>query len=181
LLRRETAAREEYPRLEIDSEPEVGTTMRLIFPAMTSTSAVEAARPTRLPPPSRILVVDDDPLVLKALRDALEGDGHTVVVADGGQHGIEKFASAQRQAEPFDAVFTDLGMPSVDGRLVAKSIKMLAPEIPVVLVTGWGQRLGDEAEASPYIDRVLSKPPKIPELRAALAALLRGPRADGTT
>jgi PAS domain S-box-containing protein len=164
--------------LEIDSEPGVGTTMRLIFPAVTTTARGETAPSAPAPPPSRLLVVDDDPLVLRALADALRSDGHTVVVADGGRGGIKEFESAEERAEPFDAVFTDLGMPNVDGRTVARSIKALAPGTPVILLTGWGQRLAEEGEALPHIDRILGKPPKIFELRAVLAALLESRAAS---
>jgi PAS domain S-box-containing protein len=157
--------------LEIDSRPEVGTTMRLIFPAATLDHAPEAAPAVRAPSPMHILIVDDDPLVLTSLRNLMERDGHSVVTADGGRQGIELFLAARERAEPFAIVFTDLGMPNVDGRLVAKEIKASAPETPVVLITGWGQRLQDEVELPDHIDRVLSKPPKLTELRAALAQL----------
>ena len=160
--------------VEIDSEPGAGTTMRLIFPvAPTSTSATGMMdlRPLgRL----RILVVDDDPLILRSLQDSLELDGHLVGVADGGQAGIEKFRIAQQCGTPFDLVMTDLGMPSVDGRAVATAIKSRAPAVPVVLLTGWGYRLQAENEMPQHVDCVLSKPPRLHELRAALADLTRG-------
>jgi signal transduction histidine kinase len=71
--------------IEIESAVAKGTTMRLKFP-IPVVPAVAAASSTvaGVVPPQRILIVDDDPLVLKSLRDALESDGHTVVIADGG-------------------------------------------------------------------------------------------------
>ena len=60
-------------------------------------------------------------------------------------------------------------MPHVDGRRVAAAIKSAAPATPVVLLTGWGQRLEAEGDVPAHVDRVLSKPPKLRELRAALA------------
>ena len=57
----------------------------------------------------RILLVDDDPLLLKSLRDILEADGHSVQSAQGGQAGIDAFLAALARAEPFAAVITDLG------------------------------------------------------------------------
>ena len=159
--------------LEIDSRPGTGTTMRLIFAVATADKVSEpSARVLRLLSPLRILVIDDDPLVLKALRHALEADGHIVVTADGGRQGIDQFSAARQRAEPFAVVFTDLGMPNVDGRSVARMIKAATPDTPVILLTGWGQRLRDESELPEHIDRVLSKPPKLIELRAALAELV---------
>ena len=72
----------------------------------------------------------------------------------------------------FDLVITDLGMPRVDGRKVAEAVKAASPRTPVILLTGWGQRLIDEGEALPHIDRVLSKPPRLLQLRAAIADLV---------
>jgi CheY-like chemotaxis protein len=62
-------------------------------------------------------------------------------------------------------------MPRVDGRKVAAAIKGLSPSTPVILLTGWGQRLLDEKDIPPNVDRVLSKPPRLAQLRAALEQL----------
>ncbi|MDB6090716.1 MAG: hybrid sensor histidine kinase/response regulator, partial [Gammaproteobacteria bacterium] len=123
-------------------------------------------------PPLRILVVDDDPLVLKSLRDTLEADGHSVTTADGGQGGIDTFLAARVQGNPFPVVITDLGMPYVDGRKVSSAIKSAAPGTIVLLLTGWGQRLVAEGDIPPHVDHVLSKPPKLRELRQTLARCL---------
>jgi CheY-like chemotaxis protein len=60
-------------------------------------------------------------------------------------------------------------MPYVDGRKVATGVKALSPITPVILLTGWGQRLVAEGDVPPDVDRVLNKPPKLRELRSALA------------
>jgi len=118
----------------------------------------------------RVLVVDDEPLILKVLRSALEADGHMVVTANGGQEGIDVFRLAER-GKRFDVVMTDLGMPQVDGRRVASAVKAMRPSVPVILLTGWGQRLVEDGEAPADVDRVLSKPPKRQVLRATLGEL----------
>ena len=68
-------------------------------------------------------------------------------------------------------MITDLGMPYVDGHKVASAIRSASPSTPIILLTGWGQRLISSESALPNIDRVLSKPPKLRELRAALSEL----------
>ena len=159
--------------IEIESERGKGTTVRLIFPSSAAGDA-PSVHPARLVRPAqrlRILIVDDDPLLLKSLRDTLEGDGHFVSAADGGQAGIDTFAIALSRGEPFAVVITDLGMPYVDGRKVAASIKSAAPATPVILLTGWGQRLVAENDIPPHVNRVLNKPPKLRELRSTLAEL----------
>jgi CheY-like chemotaxis protein len=61
----------------------------------------------------------------------------------------------------------------VDGRRVAAAVKAIRPETPVILLTGWGQRIQSGGELPEHVDRVLSKPPRLAELRAALAELGR--------
>jgi DNA-binding response OmpR family regulator len=117
--------------------------------------------------------VDDDPLLLKSLRDALEADGHAVVAGKGGADGIAAFRACLERGEPVDAVITDLGMPYVDGRQVAAAVKAASPATPVILLTGWGRRMVAEGEIPAHVDRVLAKPPKLREVREALAQLCR--------
>jgi len=121
----------------------------------------------------RILIVDDDPLIIESLRETLRADGHLVTAADGGQAGIDAFATAHRAGNPFALVVTDLGMPYVDGRRVAIAIKAISSETPIVLLTGWGRRLSSDNEVPPHVDRVLSKPPRLRDLRSVLTELGR--------
>jgi PAS domain S-box-containing protein len=159
--------------LEIDSELSRGTTMRLIFPcAPTGASTREGALAGK-PRPLRLLLIDDDPLLLRSLRDALELDEHEVVTAEGGQAGIDAFSDRNHAGGHFDAVITDLGMPYVDGRKVATRIHHISADVPIILLTGWGHRLIATDDTPEHVSRVLSKPPKMAELRAALAELVR--------
>jgi signal transduction histidine kinase/ActR/RegA family two-component response regulator len=160
--------------IEIESVSGQGTTVRLSFPAYTSsavsttllTKAVVVIR--RL----RILLIDDDPLLIKSLRDTLQEDGHVITATHGGQAGIEAFAAAHQRGEGFDIVVTDLGMPHVDGRKVASAVKEISHTTPVIMLTGWGQRLIAENDTPPHVNKVLSKPPRLHELRAALVELV---------
>jgi DNA-binding response OmpR family regulator len=159
--------------LEIDSKPQVGTTMRLIFPTSTTNLASTGRLPALRTPGRglRILIVDDDPALIESLQQALHDDGHEVSVAQGGQAGIDTFQRLQRTAKPVEVVITDLGMPYVDGRQVADAVRATAPQTPIILLTGWGQQSTAESESLPRVDRLLSKPPRLRELRAALAEL----------
>jgi signal transduction histidine kinase len=159
---------------EIESSVGRGTLMRIAFPAYTqpvfATQRVDAPLgPMRR---LRVLVVDDDPIIIKALEDALGGDGHIVVSAGGGQMGLDTFASARGTTNEFALVITDLGMPHIDGRRVAEGIKRLSPKTPVIMLTGWGNRMLAERDTPPHVDRVLSKPPRLLELRGALRELV---------
>jgi len=156
--------------IDIDSAVGKGTTIRLSFAVADSADPVPGADPVVSVAPSlRILLVDDDPIVLKSLAETLKMEGHTVASADGGQAGIDAFLAAKSAGTPFQVVVTDLGMPHVDGRRVSAAVKAAAPQTVVLLLTGWGQRMVDIGDIPADVDRVLSKPPKLRELREALA------------
>lgn len=155
--------------VEIASEPGQGTAVRLVFPAAPAEDPgpAEACR-TEKEERMSILVVDDDPILLDTLADALGSDGHWVTPASSAEAALAAFHSALAGDRPFDLVFTDLGMPAVDGRRLAASIKESSPGTPVVLLTGWGQQLASEGEKPPHVDILLSKPPRLKDLRGAI-------------
>ncbi len=62
-------------------------------------------------------------------------------------------------------------MPDVDGRQVVANLRAISPGTPIILLTGWRHQLKDGAERSLNVDRLLGKPPRIRELRMALAEL----------
>ncbi len=160
--------------LEIESSFGVGTTMRLVFdiPAKVETGSGQQAATANVPSGLRLLLIDDDPVLIKSLRESLEADGHIVSTANGGAQGISAFHVALDRGERFAAVITDLGMPNVDGRRVAAAVKGASPATPVIMLTGWGRRMTEEGDIPPYVDQVLAKPPKLRELRATLAKLI---------
>jgi len=160
--------------LEIESATGQGTTIRLSFPAYGSSVVAmpTVAHAAVVKRQLRILLVDDDPVLIKSLQDTLQEDGHLITVTHGGREGIEAFAAAMRRGERFDVVVTDLGMPHVDGRKVAAAVKDISPRTPVILLTGWGQRLISTNDAPAHVNKVLAKPPRLHELRAAFLELI---------
>lgn len=160
-------------QVEIESSPGAGTTIRLLFPVQA-----QMPQPIRqplaapgVPRALSLLYVDDDVVLQKAVREALERDGHTVFCARGGEHGIAEFHAALARGAAYAAVISDLGMPHVDGRQVAAAVKKASPATPVILLTGWGRHMAAENDMPANVDRVLAKPPKMRELREALALL----------
>jgi CheY-like chemotaxis protein len=158
-------------QLHIDSAPGEGTMVRLRFTPAGAQERPDTGWGTLAPEAARsmhVLLVDDDALLARSLTDILESEGHRVTAAPGGQQGIDAFGAALARGESFDVVITDLGMPKVDGRQVARSVKALSPGTPVVMLTGWGRRMSEDGERPPHVDHLLSKPPRLAELRAAL-------------
>ncbi|MGH8231783.1 MAG: ATP-binding protein, partial [Steroidobacteraceae bacterium] len=157
--------------LQIHSAPGKGTTVRLLFPQAAADAQVQAPPIAATGPVGalRLLLVDDDALLRKSMQDILQGDGHQVDTVDGGQRGIDTFGQALSSEHPYAAVITDLGMPHVDGRRVAEAVKRMSPATPVILLTGWGQRMRPQDDGQKHIDCVLGKPPRIADIRSALA------------
>jgi CheY-like chemotaxis protein len=164
--------------IEIVSEPGEGTTMRLLF---TSDGATAKPQQTTVSPPPaiasrktgiRILLADDDAVLLESLRGALEADGHHVMTADDGQSALDAFEAADKTGAPFAVVITDFVMPIVDGRKVSTAIHQMRPGTPVIMLTAYGQRVRAHDDTLPYVDHILAKPTDLAELRATLARLV---------
>jgi PAS domain S-box-containing protein len=158
-------------QLQIDSQPGHGTLMRLIFPLTPARAASQTVLAGEPQESLRILLIDDDPLILDSLKHALTEDGHELVAVAGGKAGIDSFADAEQDGRGFEVVITDLGMPHVDGRKVAAAVKSVAPRTPVIMLTGWGRHMLADDDKPEHVDRVLSKPPRLPEIRRVLAEL----------
>jgi CheY-like chemotaxis protein len=158
--------------IEIQSEPGKGTTFRLVFPVRTKLCEVNDEEENNVTiEPLQILCIDDEPLLRELIKDILERDGHEVEVSDSGQSGLDEFRIARERGRPFDVVITDLGMPYLDGRQVAKAIKQESPTTPVVLLTGWGVFMKEDGNTPEQVDSILSKPPRSRELRKTLSRL----------
>lgn len=117
----------------------------------------------------RVLLVDDDPLVLDSLLEVLSFDGHDVCVAGGASAALEIFEAA-RDNGAFDAMITDLGMPGINGLQLIKQVRGMSRSVRIILLTGWGASARDDANYTDSIDYLIAKPVRLEELRAALAA-----------
>ena len=157
--------------ISVESAEGRGTTFRLTFPPALGpeTAAFRTASATGGPLPTiRCLVVDDEDTVRTVLADTLTAAGHRVVEAADGAEAIERL-----RAERFDLVLTDLAMPRVSGWQVARAAKLAAPDVPVILVTGFGVELSAEERRINGVDAVLVKPLQIQEILDAVADVAR--------
>ena len=111
--------------------------------------AARAAVATAAKP--RVLIIDDDPLMLDTLRGLLSPAGYDVETAGSGEEGIERY-----RRESFDCVVTDARMRGVSGLIVCRAIKDHDPVSHVVLLTGV-EHDPEELRAA-GVDRVLMKP-----------------------
>ena len=102
---------------------------------------------------AKILVVDDDPVVGKSFDRVLSGKGYAVVTAKDGEEALKKMAS-----EEYDAVFTDIRMPGIDGIAVAEQIRSQRPWLPVVIVSGYATADNEARAKAAGVRTVLHKP-----------------------
>lgn len=161
-------------KIEIESKPGNGTTMRLLFPIrkMEVPDTNEVKENGAAPKPLYILCIDDEPALRVLIQEMLEREGHKIEMADGGPAGINAFRAALTRKAPFDVVITDLGMPLMDGHAVARAVKAESPATPVIMLTGWGAFLNNDGDVPTEVDGVLSKPPRLQEIRSMLRRVL---------
>jgi PAS domain S-box-containing protein len=150
--------------IEVESEWGKGTTFALRLPVPTQTPATPLQVVARPQQPLRVLVVDDEPTVLKVIREFLISDGHAVETAANGREALEKF-----HPEQFDLVVTDRAMPDMNGDQLAAAIKKMTPNKPVILLTGFGELMLATGEHLQAVDLILSKPVTLLALRRAIA------------
>jgi CheY-like chemotaxis protein len=139
----------------IESELGKGTSFIIHLPTGygEEEAVVKEVTPVRESRQARILVIDDEDSVRDVLSRMLKAKGHQVAVASNGEEGIERFRS-----EPFDLVFTDLGMPKLSGWDVGKTIKTINPKVPIAMITGWGVELDRQKLNESGIDLSIAKP-----------------------
>ena len=101
----------------------------------------------------RVLVVDDEAYVRELLRDILASLGHQVVEAADGFKALELF-----HGQAFDAVFTDIGMPGMSGWELARSIRERNGEIPLAILTGWGEAVSSHEQEAARVNWIVAKP-----------------------
>ncbi len=118
----------------------------------------------------RILIVDDDPLVVITLELLLSSEGHEVIAVDHPEAALASLEDSR-----FDLVITDLGLPQMDGLALAGVIKRRFPGQPVVLSSGSPELMRRDLENSPSIDFLLLKPFTLEHLRDALDKIMPGP------
>ena len=100
--------------------------------ASCSDRSMETGNQEKLPERHSILIVDDEAVIREGMRRILASEGYHVETSASGRAAIEKI-----QEQDFAVVITDLKMPGMDGIEVLKTIKILQPEVPVIIITGY--------------------------------------------
>jgi two-component system KDP operon response regulator KdpE len=115
----------------------------------------------------KVLVVDDEPQILRALRTALRGHGHEVFVAATGQDALEEAARKQ-----LDLVILDLGLPDLDGTDVIRQLRGWS-DVPVIVLSVRDAQASKVAALDAGADDYVTKPFGVEELLARMRATAR--------
>ena len=138
-------------RFILKSQKDHGTTAELWLPVATGDSPVQpvAETPAVTGPGLSVLVVDDDSLVLTSTCLLLEDLGHRVISAPCGARALELFSSEPQ----IDLVITDMAMPQMSGAQLANAIRSMRPDVPIILATGYAERLEGFAAHLPRLPK----------------------------
>ena len=147
--------------ISVDSQEGRGTVFTIKFPvkAVKEIKDEKTQELVKKERKSNILIVEDEEDIRILLSEILASDGHTVSTASSGKKGIEVFKKGG-----FDLILTDLGMPGMSGWEVANTIKKLAPEVIIAVITGWGIQIDKDELKQHGVDIIVNKPFKVDQI-----------------
>jgi len=164
--------------LKVSSQPGVGSTFRLLFPATDKTEEVLAERPAGVPAwqgRGTILVVDDESGMRHLARAILEASGFTVLTACDGADALNVF---RRHAGEVAAILLGLTMPVMSGEETASELRRIRAGVPIVLSSGYSEQEMAGRFAGKGLAGFLKKPYEPSDLTTALQRAL-APRVAG--
>lgn len=156
--------------ITVESKEQQGTCFAIRFPL----SKIACSNPTQNQVNQHsggynILLVEDETDIAELYKESLQNDGHTVTVESNGLKGLER---AQKSLYEFDLLVTDDQMPELRGIELAKKLRSLKPDFPIVLLTGFVSKYVEKALEVGDIDKYLAKPVSLNELRDNINQLL---------
>ncbi|WP_212637912.1 PAS domain-containing hybrid sensor histidine kinase/response regulator [Desulfocicer vacuolatum] len=156
--------------LQIESQPERGTTIKVFFPATDEMPEQSSSVCAQLPRGEEtILVVDDEISLVKIASVILGNLGYQV---KGVTSSREALALFQSDPMAIDLVITDMTMPEMNGKMLAKALIEIRPEIPIILCTGIAQEISVEQLKQMGIAHCIEKPLERSELATAVRRVL---------
>lgn len=151
-------------KINIDSIVDKGTCFSIYFPAAIKNNLINKKQiQKKLERSLHILIVEDELDIQEIVSNYLLLENHTFEIANNGLEGLEKF-----QKGYFDLIITDYAMPEMNGRQMGDSIKLLAPDKPIILLTGFGDIIVSTNDKIDSIDYVICKPISIADLETAI-------------
>jgi len=127
----------------------------------------------------RVLIIDDEAEIRRNLTVGLTQEGYSVTACPDGISAIHELRAAKEKGIAYDSLVTDIFMPDIDGLKILKVIKVQYPDLPVLVITGFGDEALKLTALSEQNTGYLDKPFEIPDLVAALEELVPGTTGKG--
>jgi PAS domain S-box-containing protein len=161
--------------LKVFSTPGRGTTFRVLLPisAAAQNKPIAPVAHSEFSGHGMVLVVDDEPIVRKMATHSLERYGYTVVTAEEGREGLERFRELHLQLK---IVILDLTMPVMSGEEALQKMRLINPRLPVVLSSGYNEVEAIRRFAGKGLAGFLQKPYTAPALAEKIQTVLREAR-----
>jgi len=158
--------------IRVESEPGKGSRFEVYLPMIEQENVTDTVSATHVPTGNeRILLVDDEKGLAELGRQTLEYLGYKVVPKTSSTDALELFRSGP---ERFDLVVTDMTMPDMTGDRLAREILNIRPSVPVVLCTGYSDRISEEKAREIGIRAFAMKPLELPTLATVVREALDG-------
>ena len=164
--------------ISVRSKPGTGSTFTLYFPTVKTIESDSQQIERRLLPggTERILIVDDEPSILKINSLVLERQGYRVVAENDSLRALELFKKAPNA---FDLVLSDVTMPKLTGDRLAEAIMAIRPDIPVILCTGYSRLITQQTTDAMGVRALVAKPVVKKTLLTEIRKVLDEVKEDG--
>jgi CheY-like chemotaxis protein len=140
----------------VASEPEKGTVFTIFLPVYSGRMDIETGQPSETPTGTeKILLVDDESAIMQLEKRQLSRLGYEVVGTNDPLKALELFRDDPKR---FDLVITDMAMPKMTGDQLAEAIKEIQPQMPVILCTGYSEKISEEKAFENGISAIVMKP-----------------------
>jgi len=142
--------------ITVNSEPGKGSLFEVLLPVFEAETQLKVEKPDTLPiGTERILFVDDEPSLVNIVRQILERLGYEVETRINPIEALDLFLSGP---DRFDLVITDMTMPQMTGQRMVKEILDIRPDMPIILCTGFSDKISEEKAGEIGINALVFKP-----------------------
>jgi PAS domain S-box-containing protein len=162
--------------ITVSSQPGVGSRFRVFLPAIAGEAAPAPAPVLVSRGRERILFLDDEPIQVEVGQRMLESLGYVVTPVSSAK---EALALVRADPHVFDVVVTDTTMPGMTGDVLSRELLGLRPDLPIVLCTGFSERVAEARIRELGARELLTKPYSLTELSQAIQRALRSPTTGG--
>lgn len=161
--------KDHHGSIRVDSKPGVGTTFTIMLPVGEIAQQVDqSAMDIPYGGTERILYVDDEEMITQVNKKLLESIGYTVVETNSSLKALDIFAS---KPDDFDVIITDQTMPGMTGDQLVEEILAIRPDLPIILCSGFSERIDEEKAHELGVRHYLSKPTSLNTLGATIRSI----------